>query len=97
MCKISDAPKAPRNGDRASGADARSDADVVWLRPRPFPGLSVVGGSNGMPRGSSGIVFESQTSVMAGLQQEQGRNKALKALAPLAMHNVSSIMATYLL
>ena len=61
------------------------------------PGLSVVRDSNGMPRGSSGNEIESQTSVMAGLQQEQGRNKALKALAPLAMRNVSSIMATYYL
>ena len=59
------------------------------------PGLSVVGGSNGMPRGSSGIEFESQTSVKAGLQRDQGRNKALEALAPMAMHNVSPSMATY--
>ena len=56
------------------------------------PGLSVVGGSNGMPRGSSGIEFESQTSVMAGLQQDQGRNKALEALAPMAMHGTGATL-----
>ena len=59
------------------------------------PGLSVVGDSNGMPRGSSGNANESQASVMAGLQHGEGRNKAFKALAPMAMHNVSSSMATY--